>query len=258
MSAGRTLRVFTYDGNPNGKMYAPSRGYLCVDYATPPAVYQAQKQGKTHWTKVAPGGTVTTVSSPNGSISVSTGTTTPKLEVAKAPASALVEGTDVTIVTTDGKAKISASGSGGAITVLRSTLSESKQVTPRTTTPVGPTHLTLTAAGVWQVVGHGTLHGTSDSNTTIVVGWIGHTSSRTGAFGGSGVKVLNTGVTYQAIEVSSYVTVTAEEVPYAVYLNFQADTTTATTHIHLVPTIGTSTHVWDKLTYLTAARLGAA
>lgn len=51
MSAGRTLRVFTYSGNPNGHMLAPWRGFLCVDYGTPPELWQAQAQGKTHWKK---------------------------------------------------------------------------------------------------------------------------------------------------------------------------------------------------------------
>lgn len=80
-------------------------------------------------------GTVTTVSSPTGEVGVATGTTTPKLSVAKVPSAALVAGTHVTVTTTGGKAKVSApTAKGGTVTTVSSTDS-SIGVTTSTTTP---------------------------------------------------------------------------------------------------------------------------
>lgn len=51
------MRVYSFPGNPNGNLLAPWKGYLAVDYgSSPPALYQATAQGKTHWTKVGGGG----------------------------------------------------------------------------------------------------------------------------------------------------------------------------------------------------------
>lgn len=58
MSAGRTLRVFTYEGDPNGHMYAPTSGYICIDTApSSTAAYLSHAQGRTSWVEIGGGGT---------------------------------------------------------------------------------------------------------------------------------------------------------------------------------------------------------
>lgn len=92
-------------------------------------------EGDVEVTATTGGGTVTEVSSPDGTISVSDGTTTPEIDVVAVPSSALVAGTNVTIETTDGKAKVSATGGGGGGVTEVSSPDGSVDVTTGTTTP---------------------------------------------------------------------------------------------------------------------------
>ena len=78
---------------------------------------------------------ITEVVSTTGEIGVTTPTTAPDLSIASTPASALVAGTGVTLVTTAGKAKINASGGTGTVTDVTSTDVTLLTVTTPTTTP---------------------------------------------------------------------------------------------------------------------------
>ncbi len=116
-----SLWLASYPGNPNGVVVAAVQGMLVVDTSTvPPVLWRARIAGtKTAWYVLATGGggSVTDITSPDGTISVETGSTTPKIDVAKVPPSALVAGTNVTITTDSGKAEISSSGAGSGQSV---------------------------------------------------------------------------------------------------------------------------------------------
>jgi hypothetical protein len=133
-------------------------------------------------------GTVTDVTSPDTSLSVATGTTTPKVEIAKVKPGALVAGTNVTLATTAGKAKISVTGTGGTVTDVTSSTGE-VGVTTGTTTPnlsvakvpsaalVAGTHVTIaTTAGKAKISstapGTGTVTDVTspDSSVTVATG----------------------------------------------------------------------------------------
>lgn len=278
MSAGRTLRVFTYDGDPNGKMLAPSRGYLCVDYGTPPSVYQAQAQGKTHWSKL---GGVTTVSSPDGSVHITTPTTTPKLEIRIAkkavtetttPATGetiiwtgtaglwvpksiyteLVAGTNITIVKTGEKAKISASGLvlGGQVAKFTGS---AVQVRGRDT-ELAPAHLLLTAGTHYLVSGQVVFRTTSSTNAQGMKAAIGISATATG--------VLHTVLGFSVVAATRRATATIAPFPLVgtatyPYLGLRATcaTTSGTTvpAVYMVANATTSDTTNGFGTYLSAA-----
>lgn len=100
-----TVYLYVFNGNPNTHVDAAAKGAICYDTSTP-ALWQSSGSGTTDWVKLGGSGTVTTVSSPTGEISVSTPTTTPKLEIAKTPSGSLVAGVGMTITTTSKKAKL--------------------------------------------------------------------------------------------------------------------------------------------------------
>jgi hypothetical protein len=78
--------IYVYTGPPTGVVDADAYGALCIDITTP-ALWISYGSGTTDWIRVTniSAGTVTTVSSPDGSIAVTTTPhTTPKLTVVKA------------------------------------------------------------------------------------------------------------------------------------------------------------------------------
>ena len=92
------------------------------------------------WATATSGGTVTDVTSPTGTISVTTGTTTPKVEVAKVPTTAVVAGTHITVTTTAGKAKITGAAPGtGTVTDVTSPTGTISVATPTTTPKIDVT-----------------------------------------------------------------------------------------------------------------------
>lgn len=101
--------------------------------------YAKTHAGTVHSLGGATGGTVTTVSSATATATVATGTTTPKITivsaptVTKAPAGALVAGTDTSITTTSGKAKINVTGSPTTTKAPASALVAGTRVTIATT-----------------------------------------------------------------------------------------------------------------------------
>lgn len=108
-----------------------------------------------------------TVTSPNTSVKVTTADTNPKLEVAKAPASALVAGTHVTIATTGGKAKISATASASLTHVT-------SWITANVTIATGTTIKTITTVtltvGTWLVLAQALIFATTTHKITLIVG----------------------------------------------------------------------------------------
>lgn len=100
---------------------------------------------------------VNNISSPDGTIEVQTGSSTVKLTIAKVPATALIQGTHITITTTNGRSRINAIGiTSGTVTSVSSASTTSITVSTKTIQPkikvkkapssalVAGTHVTLT------------------------------------------------------------------------------------------------------------------
>lgn len=198
---------------------------------------------------------ITEIESTSGDLSVTfpTGPTV-DLAVAKVPAAALVAGTNVTIITTAGRAKISAAGGGGGTPVIKSAFAAPTYISEFTevTAQQQILSLSLTAGSwlVWAQVGYQVTSGGGSS--TLIVGICGPQS----AFATS--KAVGSAYTYPygvqatiAIPPVEYTNATTG----GIYL-MMTSTRATTTHCYAIGRLGyTPSHYHGPCTYLFAQKL---